>query len=173
MRTRRESCIVPASAKPRSPAACRSVAPPFAGFWRDLFLGRNRSTRAAIGLANLFIEKRPPDALGKIPAFRLSHKQLIILIRREPEIAIDLAAMEPYKQLTLVTTVCHRSKHTRIHRHPVHGLAALQPFSLFLPSHPNIGRRQQAAPAFAVHTATTKLVVAGSGGAMATLASFP
>jgi hypothetical protein len=41
-----------------------------------------------MSLANLFIEKLPPDALGKIPAFRLRGKQLIILIRGEPEIAI-------------------------------------------------------------------------------------
>src|SRR5260370_33105038 len=108
-----------------------------------------------MGLANLFIEELPPDALGKIPALRLSCKQLIILIRREPEIAIDLAAMEPQKQLTLVTTVCHRSKNTRIHRHPVHGLAPLRPFSPFLPSH----HRTQAADTrsrrpFAARTAT-------------------
>ena len=35
----RESYIAPASANPRSPAGCRSAAPPFAGFWPDLFLG--------------------------------------------------------------------------------------------------------------------------------------
>ena len=35
MPRRCESCIAPAPAKPRSPAACRSVAPLFAGFWDD------------------------------------------------------------------------------------------------------------------------------------------
>ena len=35
--TRSESCIVPVSAKPRSPADCRSAAPQCAGFWADLF----------------------------------------------------------------------------------------------------------------------------------------
>jgi DNA invertase Pin-like site-specific DNA recombinase len=34
-RTRRENCIVPASARPKSLAACRSVVPRFAGFWRN------------------------------------------------------------------------------------------------------------------------------------------
>jgi hypothetical protein len=30
--------IAPASANPRSPAGCKSVAPPSAAFWPDLFL---------------------------------------------------------------------------------------------------------------------------------------
>src|ERR1035441_6782817 len=34
-----ESCIVPAPAKPTSPAACRLAAPPCAVSWADLFPG--------------------------------------------------------------------------------------------------------------------------------------
>ena len=38
-----------ASAKPRSPAACRSAAPPFAGFWLDLFPGEIESGARVAG----------------------------------------------------------------------------------------------------------------------------
>jgi hypothetical protein len=45
MPTRCESCIAPASAKPKSPAGCRSAVPPFAGFWGDPISWRNRVAR--------------------------------------------------------------------------------------------------------------------------------
>src|ERR1022692_321129 len=40
-------CTVPASARPRSPAGCRSAEPRFAVFWPDLFPGEIRPSHDA------------------------------------------------------------------------------------------------------------------------------
>ena len=83
------NCIAPELANPKSPAAYKSAAPQFAGFWDDLF-------PEGIGqLANFLISELAANVAGKIPAFRISRQELIVLFRRELEVAIDFTAMKP------------------------------------------------------------------------------
>ena len=74
--------ITRASANPRSPASCGSVAPPFAGFWRD-YLSEKWSASHAVRLANLFIEELATNMRAKIPTLGFSRKELLILMWRE------------------------------------------------------------------------------------------
>jgi hypothetical protein len=58
-----------------------------------------------VRLANLFVAELATNVRAKIPALGFSRKELIILMRRELEVPIDLAAVELQKQLTLVLVV--------------------------------------------------------------------
>src|SRR5437773_11370100 len=59
---------------------------------------------------------------AKYSPLESARNKLIILIRREDEVAINVATMKSQIEQTLAMKVRRRTKDTRIHRHPVHGL---------------------------------------------------
>ena len=69
------------------------------------YLSEKWSASHAVRLANLFIEEFATNMRAKIPTLGFSRKELLILMWRELEVAVDLAAVKLQIQLPLVLIV--------------------------------------------------------------------
>jgi hypothetical protein len=69
------------------------------------YLSEKWSAFHAVRLANLFIEEFATNMRAKIPTLGFSRKELLILMWRELEVAVDLAAVKLQIQLPLVLIV--------------------------------------------------------------------
>ena len=69
------------------------------------YLSEKWSASHTVRLANLFIEEFATNMRAKISTLGFSRKELLILMWRELEVAIDLAAVKLQIQLPLVLIV--------------------------------------------------------------------
>jgi hypothetical protein len=69
------------------------------------------------------------NVLSAILTLGISREKFLISFDRDAAVAVDIAAAKPQIEMAPIVIVGDRSEHPRLHPHPMHNPAPIDPFS--------------------------------------------